>query len=190
MRKYVLPILALGAALSATVAAAADVPAGAAVAGVWRVHDMTFAYMGFTSRYSCDGLAARLATLLTLAGARPGFRAVPGCARPPGGVDTMATARLHFEALVPADGAPARPDEARIAGSWRTVQWGATGQPGLDPGDCELIVQFVREVLPAFAPRRVEDRSRCLPHQATVAPVAVHFEVLTPVAAPSTPTDQ
>ena len=38
--------------------------------GVWQKHEYSFAYMGFTSTYSCDGLADKIKLLLITAGAR------------------------------------------------------------------------------------------------------------------------
>src|SRR5258708_4005214 len=51
-------------------ASSADEPA-ARERGVWQKHEYSFVFMGFTSTYSCDGLADKLKLLLTAAGARP-----------------------------------------------------------------------------------------------------------------------
>ncbi len=50
-------------------AALADAPS-AGEPGVWQKHQYSFAFMGFTSTYSCDGLADKLKLLLIAAGAR------------------------------------------------------------------------------------------------------------------------
>jgi hypothetical protein len=68
-------------------------PASEHVPGVWQKHEYSFAYMGFTSTYSCDGLAGKLKTLLIAAGARADAKARSGaCASGFGRPDKFARA--------------------------------------------------------------------------------------------------
>jgi len=70
--------------------------------GVWQKHEYSFAYMGFTSTYSCDGLADKLKLLLVAAGARQDAKSQPGaCASGFGRPDKFARADLTFYTLTP-----------------------------------------------------------------------------------------
>src|ERR1035441_3625661 len=60
-------------------AAVADAPspAPAHIAASWQKHQYSFQYMGFTSTYSCDGLADKLKVLLLAAAGGAGRDAQP-----------------------------------------------------------------------------------------------------------------
>ena len=45
---------------------------------VWQKHEYSFAFLGFTSTYSCDGLADKLKLLLLAAGARHNVKSRAG----------------------------------------------------------------------------------------------------------------
>ncbi len=47
---------------------------------MWQKHEYTFAYLGFTSTYSCDGLADKLKILLIASGARKDSKSRPAVA--------------------------------------------------------------------------------------------------------------
>jgi hypothetical protein len=166
MLRHPVAILACLAALAAR-PAFAESP----LAGAYQPHELEFTYAGVGARFSCDGLAEQLTLLLRLAGAGPGASARPGCVRPPGALDRIASAKLSFATLAPdAAGDP-------VAGRWRPIAWGP-GTRALDDTDCELVKQFVKEVLPLFSVRNVYDHTSCTPHLATrLVPLEVRFEV-------------
>src|ERR1700719_4710847 len=88
--------------------------------GVWQKHEYSFVFLGFTSTYSCDGLADKLQVLLTAAGARHDSKSQAGaCANGFGRPDKFARADLTFYTLAPAgsdkSGAPT------IDGVWNPV---------------------------------------------------------------------
>ena len=115
--------LLAGAAVLRLGTALADEPttAAAPTAGVWQKHDYSFAFMGFTTTYSCDGLADKLKALLIAAGARADAKARAGaCAAGFGRPDKFARADLSFYTLVP-NGAAAPADAKRTDGTWRPV---------------------------------------------------------------------
>src|SRR5882762_4251804 len=72
----------------------ADEPSATeATQGVWQKHEYSFQFLGFTSTYSCDGLASKLKTLLIASGARPDAKARAGaCASGFGRPDKFARA--------------------------------------------------------------------------------------------------
>ncbi|MGA2186914.1 MAG: hypothetical protein ABSH33_00185 [Steroidobacteraceae bacterium] len=145
-------------------------------AGVWQRHEYSFAFMGFTSTYSCDGLANQLKLLLIAAGARPDVKAQAGaCASGFGRPDKFARADLTFYTLAPA--AAAKPgDGAPVDGSWIPVALAYQRPRTLGRGDCELVEQFRTSVLPMFTTRNVENHTTCVPHQESGSDIDLKFD--------------
>jgi hypothetical protein len=158
--------------------AVADEPSARALGdhGVWQKHEYTFAYLGFTSTYSCDGLADKIKLLLTAAGARKDSKARPGgCAAGFGRPDKFARAYLTFYTLVPAN-ASKPSDDPGVVGAWRPVAVSDRSPRELDTGDCELVEQFRNDVLPMFTTRNVVSRTSCIPHQNSGSLIDLRFE--------------
>src|ERR1700684_2037669 len=157
--------LVLGPALLIPTQGFADPPPAAAapVPGVWQKHQYSFVFMGFTSTYSCDGLASKLKLLLTAAGARRDSKAQPGaCASGFGRPDKFARADLTFYTLAPTDGTSA---DAKPIGTWRAVSLSNRSPRVLSTGDCNLVEQSRSNVLPMFTTRNIVDNTTCVPHQ-------------------------
>src|SRR5580692_11841011 len=77
-------------------------PAADPEQGVWQKHEYSFQFLGFTTTYSCDGLATKLKLLLIAAGARADAKSTSGaCSRGYGVPDKFARAYLKFYTLVP-----------------------------------------------------------------------------------------
>src|ERR1700690_2342773 len=96
--------LSLVGMLLSSLALADNPPAAAPAEGTWQFHKYSFQFMGFTSTYSCDGLADKLKLLLTASGARSDAKARAGaCASGFGRPDKFARADLTFYTLAPAD---------------------------------------------------------------------------------------
>jgi hypothetical protein len=180
----------LAASLAAT-AAIADQPAMAAMdastpheSAVWQKHEYSFVFMGFTSTYSCDGLASKLKQLLVTAGARPDAKASAGpCASPFGRPDKFARADLTFYTLAP-PGAAGAADAPPADAIWKPVEF-ASRQPNyLALGDCELVDQFRTAVLPMFTTRNLSNHMTCVPHQESGSTIDLKFESLAPVPPP------
>jgi hypothetical protein len=166
--------LVLCGVLAANVSTAGE---SAAVAGVWQEHKYSFVFMGFTSTYSCDGLASKLKLLLIAAGARADAKAVPGgCASGFGRVDKFARADLTFHTLVPAADAPPTAKGPSVNGTWRPVALSRYSPRDLQLGDCELVEQFKSMVLPKFTTRNLVDQTTCVPHQLSGTSFNLSFE--------------
>jgi len=154
--------------------------AGEPSVGVWQKHEYRFAYMGFTSTYSCDGLAGKIKVLLIAAGARRDAISQPGaCAGSFGQPDKFANATLTFYTLAPA-AADAPADVKPVDAVWRPVSFSALPPRDLTRGDCELIEQFRHSVLPMFTTRNIEDHVTCVPHQLSGSNIDLRFEALAP----------
>lgn len=188
-----LPALAAACliSLSAVAAPAAESAAGEE-AGVWKKHEYTLTYAGFTTLYSCDGLRSKLELLLRLGGAREDLKVRASCAGPNDGPSRMTTAYLTYYTLVPggaaapapaAGKAPEAPSEPGV-GTWRPVKIAANTPREIEGGDCELVEQFIREILPTLTTRNVEQHMTCFPHQVTLGGISLKFEALGPVPKP------
>jgi hypothetical protein len=169
----------------APLAAADDAPIAVAhQAAVWQEHRYSFAFLGFTSTYSCDGLADKLKILLLAAGARPDVKSEPGaCASTFGRPDKFARADLTFYTLAPADSAAATggalaAGAAPVDGAWHEVAFASHRPRELATGDCELVEQFKSNVLPLFTTRNVEAHTTCIPHQDSGSVIDLKFEAL------------
>jgi hypothetical protein len=144
--------------------------------GIWQKHVYTFQFMGFTTTYSCDGLADKVKVLLIAAGARSDSKSRPGvCSLGWGRPDKFAQANLTFYTLVPA-GADSSTDGKPVSGVWRPVTFAARSPRELGVGDCELIEQFRSLLLPMFATRNVDSHTTCVPHQESGSVINLKFE--------------
>jgi hypothetical protein len=183
-------VAAAAAALAGTLllggAALADDPAAAAAQpGTWQSHKYTFQFLGFTTTYSCDGLADKLRLLLLAAGARADVKSQPGaCASGFGRPDKFARADLTFYTLTPSD-APA--DGKSVTGAWRPVTFANNSPRELGLGDCELIEQFRDRVLPLFNTRNVVSNTACVPYQYSGSTIDLKFDSFAAVPAKKQP---
>ena len=166
----------------------ADTPlSDAPVLAVWAPESLRFTFLGFTAKYSCDGLQEKMRRTLLKLGARADLNVQwTGCAggisRPnpfPGVAVKMFVLRPASEQDVAAGHTvPAR---------WRTVDVNAGRDPLDAAGDCELTEQIKQRILPKFTTRNVEYRSTCIPNQLTVGGTQLKAEVLVAEAGAPTP---
>jgi hypothetical protein len=168
---------ALLAALLMSMASLADDSTSAAgEPGTWQNHHYTFQFLGFTTTYSCDGLADKLRMLLLAAGARSDVKSQAGaCAAGFGRPDKFARADLNFYTLAPADAGAA----GALSGVWRPVTFGYHSPRDLERGDCELVEQFRTQLLPMFTTRNVTGTTTCIPFQDSGSNIDLRFEALT-----------
>jgi hypothetical protein len=159
-----------------------DLPASP---GVWQKHQYSFAYMGFTSTYSCDGLADKIRLLLIAAGARKDAKAQTGaCASGYGRPDKLARADLTFYTLAPDTSGTATEGE-QATGAWHPVSFAVRSPRDLALGDCELVEQFASNVLPLFAVRNIDNHTTCVPRQLSGSVIDLKFQAFAAVAPPS-----
>jgi len=144
--------------------------------GAWKKHEYSFQFLGFTTTYSCDGLASKLKVLLIAAGARADAKSTSGaCARGFGIPDKFARADLIFYTLTPVEnGEHANPP---ISGVWRSVAFADRSPREVRLGDCELVEQFRDNVLPMFTTRDIDNRMTCVPNQLSGSVINLKFAV-------------
>jgi hypothetical protein len=148
----------------------------------WKRQEMEFVYLGFTTRYSCEGLQGKLRALLLASGARPDPQVrVRECPAAPGEVTEFPSVRMVFHAAVPASGPTSA--QGGFAARWTAVTISARPGAALEPGDCELVEQFRDRVLPAFATRGLAGEVHCVPHRISGSSYRLAFESLQRVEA-------
>ena len=180
LRAWLCAALAGGAVLCTAPARAAEAAGAPAAAGTWQKHEYTFQYLGFTSTYSCDGLADKLKVLLHASGARGDLKSRPGvCAAGFGRPDKFAQAFLIFYTLNPLAGGGAQAGVESVPGLWRPVALASRSPRELAVGDCELVEQFRTSVLPMFSARGIDDHTTCIPHQESGSVINLKFEAFT-----------
>ncbi len=153
------------------------------LAAAWKRHEVEFTYMGFTTRYSCQGLRDKMRILLRAAGVRPDFKvSTAACSDQPGRVTPFPRVRMVFYAAeLPVAGA--RDVGEPVAAVWKPVTFAHRQPRGLEIGDCELVEQFRDRVLSVFAVRNVSGDVRCIPHQLSGSSFALRFDMLAGVDA-------
>ncbi len=166
--------LCLGASAAVAAAGAGD------VAAVWVQKEVKFTYVGFTTRYSCDGLQSRVREILLQLGARADLQVTGfGCARSDV-PETTPGVRILMHVLQPA----AATDGQTVAAHWKTVDVFADRTPVDAALDCELIAQLHRVVLPLFATRQVDYSATCSANQPLTGGTRLKADVLVSEPAP------
>jgi len=95
------------------------------------------------------------------------------------------TVHLDFSAPSMPDAAdkPLHPgDLAPVAAQFAEFSLATDAFRNMEPGDCELVEEFVRQVLPKLVTRNVRKDVTCIPHQLSGSHYWVRGEVLKPVA--------
>jgi hypothetical protein len=150
---------------------------------IWKRQQISFEYRGYSTFYTCGGLRRKLRSILTGLGARDTIR-LNGYA-----CDDV-TGRAHFDiilespivatednvnalttysaeqqlvARVRGDILPSAADLERFPAAWETVSFSRNPRMGLDAGDCELVEQLLRSILPRLSVQIVDNSVRCSP---------------------------
>ena len=149
-------------------------------AAAWVQKEVNFRYVGFTTKYSCDGLRDRMRGILLQLGARDDLKlAGYGCA----GVNSPETTpgvRIVMHVLQPASATAGQSLTAR----WKSVDL-LSDRDLLDAArDCELIAQLNRDVLPLFAVRHLDYSATCSVGNPLVGGTRLKADVLVADAAP------
>lgn len=180
-RCWLLPlayIIALGPVANAIAASPAD---GDTVAAVWKAQQMNFEYRGYSTTYSCQSLEDKLEVILRSVGAREDLQLRGYACNEEIGVarfqvllqspvvateanireltthDTQdeLVARIHGEKLATPE------DLHRFDAVWKTVSFARDRDMRLERGDCELVKQLRRQILPRMSVQVVKDNIRC-----------------------------
>jgi hypothetical protein len=175
--RMAVPVAAAMLCAPGWVVAAEGTPAAeSAQSAVWTPKELKFVYMGFTTKYSCDGLRDKVrGVLLDLGVQKKGLQVrESGCSSSAGRPDPFPGVRVKMNVLQPAGGSDANPVEAH----WKPVDLKLRDSFSMDSGECELVEQIKSAILPLFATRNVELSANCIPHQASASRPVLKLEVL------------
>jgi hypothetical protein len=144
---------------------------------VWTQKELTFVYLGFTSRYSCDGFRDKVESALLQLGARKKDLKVSewGCVSDFGRPDPFPGVKVKMSVLQPARSDDKQPP---VAAHWKQVDVRIDDYRAPDSGNCELVEQIHSSIVPLFTTRNVDFKTNCIPHQATVGGTTLKLEVL------------
>lgn len=143
----------------------------------WQPRKVSFHYSGFTTHYSCGGIRYKLRLLLKTMGARD-IKINDICTSPWGTPQLFHDVKLSFSVPVAAKG---KSTKGTFPAQWREVQLTAMNPLDLDWGDCELVEELHRQVVPLFNPRKVVNRTACIPHQESPGQPYLRMSLLMPV---------
>ena len=203
-RIRVLLALIVPFALFASAAVRAEATADAeATEAVWKVQSFDFSYGGFATSYSCGALRKRVRSILMRMGAHESIEV-----RAKDCYDLSNFASLHITMASPVEATPENvqaltqydardellarvrgetlegaADLERFAAEWRTISLARDKTLKLAPGDCELIEQLRRDVLPRMSVRVLNDNLRCSRVFGSYTRPQLRLSALIPVAA-------
>ncbi len=193
-------LLGMPVAMGQDVATPAETPATAdTVQAIWKHQEISFYFQSFTTFYSCTGLEGKLERVMRALGVHAKVRV--RSADCPASIARMP--RVVMQVVSPVEATPAALAERdknksvrelteRVKGGksthpldsleqfpaqWRKVSL-TRGKLSLEPGDCELIEELQRKVLPQLAVRVNEKDLRCSPNQLTLGQPRLEVEAL------------
>lgn len=146
---------------------------------VWTPKEVQFTYMGFTTLYSCDGLRDEVREMLLLFGARKDdlkVYEVP-CSGPPDRPNPFPGVKIKMSVLTPAPSTESDVSHM-VQAQWKTVKLPHRLSGINAAGQCELLEQFKKTVLPLFTTRNVDLVATCVPHQLSPLGTKLQADVL------------
>ncbi len=179
------------------------------VQAIWKDQEFSFYFQSQTTFYSCSSLEAKLERILKALGTRPyvKVRSVDcqtGPVRMPRVVVKLsAPVAATEQAIAERDKSKSKRElAARVRGEtedpaalapfpaqWQRVSL-SRGAVDLEPGDCELIDELRRKVLPKLAIRIVKDSTHCTPQQLTIGQPQLEVDALVALPKPDAPTSK
>jgi hypothetical protein len=151
------------------------------VQAVWKVQSLSFAYSGYATAYSCDALLDKVRVILQSLGARDTLRV-----RSWGCTDMVNHGRMDITLESPVEATPenlaalttydgkqqlvarvrneqlqSAADVPQFPATWKTVSMSRDKKLKLAPGDCDLVEQLRRQVLPRMSIRVEHERLQC-----------------------------
>jgi hypothetical protein len=163
----------------------ADAGTGKPIPAVWKEQHLSFFYMGRTSRYTCDGLRDKVRAMLLDLGARRDLHiAALGCE------NTAARVRLgslgpslnivfSTPALPDASAKPLHPgDLGQVDARFEAFTITNDAFRNMGIADCELVEEFVHQILPKLVTRDLKKDITCVPFQQSGGRFLVRGEIL------------
>jgi hypothetical protein len=155
------------------------------VPAMWKEQRLNFFYAGRTSRYSCEGLRDKMRSLLLILGARRDLKvSVMACneSAPQWGLGSLGPSlSLVYSSpvMIDANAKPLHPgDLAAVDARYEAFTLTSDAFRNFGLGDCELVEEFARLILPNFATRDLRQDITCVPYQLTGSRFLVRGESL------------
>ncbi len=151
------------------------------VTAVWKAQQVNFEYRGYSTMYSCRSLEDKLEIILRTVGARENVSLQSyicdeqlGIARfqismqspviaSEENIRELTTHDSKDELVARVNGAqlPGAADLERFPAVWKKVSFARDRDMRLERGDCELVEQLRRQILPRMSVQVVKDNIRC-----------------------------
>jgi hypothetical protein len=167
---------------------------GNSLPAVWKEQRFDFSYMGRTARYSCEGLRDKMRSLLLDLGARRDLQvSVLACNESEseplrrGYVGPRLSIVFSSPALPDAAARPLHTrDLSPVDARYESFTLTSDAFRNYGIGDCELVEEFARQILPKLATRDVKQDITCVPYQGSGSRFFVRGEILRAAMAPKT----
>jgi len=199
-----LPLLALCASALLPIAGHAAAAKGAdSVPATWKVQEIRYTYVGFTTAYNCDAAEDKLKEILLALGAHPATQVrAAGCDlnRPSRNFFVTITSATPAPAtdavVVPTPGEKSRQElierlgnkaligSEQFPATWKSVDLSGDRKLNLRPGDCELMEGLRDNVLPKLSVKIESDKVQCTPRQLSIVTPELKVLALVPLASP------
>lgn len=194
-RACLLAAVAASPLLLGTIAHAADEQP---ISAAWKVQEITYSYMGFTTAYSCDAFEDKLESILKTLGAHPNTKVrATGCptsrpsrnffvsittATPVAAADVkVSDAEKSKQELLKRLGVKSDFGSEPFPAVWKTVDLAKERKLNIEPGDCELMEGVRDRVLPKLAVKIESQSITCTPHQVGLTPPQLKVSALAPL---------
>jgi hypothetical protein len=169
----------------------------------WKIQEINYSYIGFTTAYDCDSAARKLKRILETLGAHPDTQVrTAGCPtnRPSRNFFIMITAVIPVPAdelkLTSADqsrqellkrlGVRNQLLDVEFPGTWKSVDLPKERRLDIRPGDCELIEGLRDKVLPKLNVKIEYDKVKCMPNRIGIQPPQLRVSALVQMQGPDT----
>jgi hypothetical protein len=176
------------------------------VSAVWKAQQVNFEYHGYSTIYSCRSLEDKLEIILRSVGAREDVRLQSyvcdeqlGIARfqismqspvlaSEENIRALTSHDSKDELVARVNGAPlpSATDLERFPAVWKKVSFARDRYMRLDRGDCELVQQLRRQILPRMSVQIVKDNIRCSSAFGNVGSPRLIVSALVPAKEPLT----
>ena len=167
MRKRLGPMLGLAILSICTQSMAAD---ETVVPSRWKIQEINYSYIGFTTAYDCDSAARKLKRILETLGAHPDTQVrTAGC-------PTNRPSRNFFIMITAVE----------FPGTWKSVDLPKERRLDIRPGDCELIEGLRDKVLPKLNVKIEYDKVKCMPNRIGIQPPQLRVSALVQMQGPDT----
>ena len=190
--------IALAAAGACGSALAAD---PTSVASKWKVQEVKYSYVGYTTAYDCEAAESKLKEILTKLGAHSGTQVrANGCpaGRPsrnffvtitaatpvPATEVTETSADQSREELLKRLGVKTEIGKEEFQAAWQSIDLSKDRRLDIRPGDCELLESLEDKVLPKLGMKIESKPISCTPNQLSIQPPPLRVSALVPLKSP------